>query len=110
MSKAQHGHDFGRGGDIEAAGTVGAAAEIEFHLAQRAVVQVHDAAPGDRLRVDVERVFPVEVTVDNGGEQVVRRRDGVHVPIEMEVDIRLRHDPGPAAAGRAALHSETGAE
>ncbi len=41
--------------------------------AQRAVVHVHDAAPGDAAAVDAELVAPVDVVVDQGREQVVRR-------------------------------------
>ena len=79
-------------------------------LAQRAVVHVHDAAPDDAARVDVELVAPVDVVVDHRRQQVVRRGDGVEVAGEVEVDVLHRHDLRVAAAGRAALHAEAGAE
>ena len=52
---------------------VGDAAERADDLAQRPVVHVHDAAPGDAAGVDAERVAPVDVVVDQRREQVVRR-------------------------------------
>ena len=48
------------------------AAERVDDRAQRAVVHVHDAAPGDAARVEAERVAPVDVVVDQRREQVVR--------------------------------------
>ena len=41
-------------------------------LAQRAVVHVEHAAPGDAALVDAERVAPVDVVVDHRRQQVVR--------------------------------------
>ena len=89
---------------------VGDAAERADDLAQRAVVHVEDAAPGDAARVDAERVAPVDVVVDQRRQQIVRRGDGVEVAGEMEVDVLHRHDLRIAAAGRAALHAEARAE
>jgi hypothetical protein len=40
-------------------------------LAQRAVVHVQHAAPGDAPLIDAERVAPVDVVVDQRGQQVV---------------------------------------
>ena len=57
-----------------------------------------------------EPVAPVDVVVDHRGEQVVRRRDGVEVAGEVEVDVLHRHDLGIAAAGGAALDAEAGPE
>ena len=39
--------------------------------AQRAVVHVHDAAPGDAARVEAEGVAPVDVVVEHRRQQVV---------------------------------------
>ena len=57
-----------------------------------------------------ERIAPIDVIVDQRGEQVVGGADGVEVAGEMEVDVLHRHDLGVAAAGRAALDAETWAE
>src|SRR5690606_8515889 len=78
--------------------------------AQRAVVHVHDTAPGDAPRIDAEAVAPIDVIVDQRGEQIVRRSDGMEVAREMKVDVLHRHDLGVSATGRAALHAEAGAE
>ena len=50
LGEAENRHDFGSDGDVEAGFariTVGDAAERADDLAQRAVVHIHDAAPGD---------------------------------------------------------------
>ena len=78
--------------------------------AQRAVVHVETAAPGDAARVDAELVAPIDVVVDHRGEQVVRGADRVEIAGEMEVDVLHRHDLRIAAAGGAALHAEAGPE
>ena len=57
-----------------------------------------------------EPVAPVDVVVDHGGEQVVRRGDGVEVAGEVQVDVLHRHHLGIAAARRAALDAEAGPE
>ena len=78
--------------------------------AQRAVVHVEHAAPGDAARIDAERIAPIDVIVEQRGEQIVRRGDGVEVAGEVQVDVLHRHDLGIAAAGGAALHAEGRAE
>ena len=111
--EAEDGHDLGGDRDVEARLAriaVGHAAERADDLAQCAVVHVHDAAPDDAAGVDAELVAPVDVVVDEGREQVVRRGDGVEVTREVEVDVLHRNDLGIAAAGRATLHAEAGAE
>ena len=111
--EAEDRHHLGGDGDVEAVlarEAVGDAAERRHDAAQRPVVHVHDAAPGDAALVDAELVAPVEVVVDEGGEQVVGGADGVEIAGEVEVDVLHRHDLGVAAAGRPALHAEAGAE
>ena len=78
--------------------------------AQRAVVHVEAAAPGDAARVDAELVAPIDVVVDHRGQQIVGGADGVEIAGEMQVDLVHRHDLRIAAAGRAALHAEAGAQ
>ena len=107
--EAEDGHDLGGDGDVEAVlarEAVGDAAERVDDLAQRAIVHVEHAPPGDAARVEAEAVAPVDVVVDHRRQQIVRRRDGVEVAGEVEVDVLHRHDLGVAAAGRAALDAE----
>jgi hypothetical protein len=61
-------------------------------------------------RWSMQAVAPVDVIVDERGEQIVRRGDGVEVAGEVEVDVFHRHDLGIAAAGGAALHAEARTE
>ncbi len=106
-------HDLARGGDVEPGlprVAVRPAAEPRHDVAERAVVHVEAAPPGDRERVEVGLVPVQDVRVDHGREQVVRRRDGMQIAGEVEVQVLHRHDLRVAAAGRAALHPEDRAE
>ena len=107
--EAEDRHHLGGDGDVEAGlarEAVGDAAERADDLAQRAVVHVHHAPPRDAPAVDPGLVAPVDVVVDQRRQQVMRRRDGMEVAGEMQVDVFHRHDLRIAAAGRAALHAE----
>ena len=107
--EAEDRHHLRRHRDVEAGLAriaVGDAAERAHDLAQRAVVHVHDAAPGDPPAVEAEAVAPIDVVVDQRGQQVMGRGDGVEIAGEMEVDVLHRDDLGIAAAGGAALHAE----
>ena len=75
-------------------------------IAERPVVHVDDAPPRHPPGVDVERVAPVDVVVDQRREQVVGGGDRVEVAGEVEVDVLHRHHLGVAAAGRPALLAE----
>ena len=111
--EAEDRHDFGGDGDVEtvlAREAVRDAAQRIGDLTKGAIVHVHDAAPGNAARVEAEFVAPVDVVVDQGREQIVRRTDGVEVTGEMEVDVFHRHDLGVTAAGSATLHAEAGPE
>ena len=71
---------------------------------------IHAALPGDAAGVDVQRVALLDGVVDHGRQQVVGGADGVDVAGKVEVDILHGHDLGIAAAGRAALDAEDGAQ
>ena len=111
--QAEDRHHLRGDGDVEtgfARHSVGDAPETRHDLAQRAIIHVEDAPPGDAARVDVEIVAPIDVVVDKRGEKVVRRRDGVEIAGEMQVDLLHRNDLGIAAARGAPLHAEAGSE
>ena len=78
--------------------------------AQGAVVHVERARPGDTCGVEIELVAVEHVRVDERGEQVVSRRDGVEVAVEVQVDLVGGLDLRASAARRSALHAEDGAE
>ena len=109
VGQADDRHHLGRHDDVEAvlAGhAVGHAAQAHDDLAQRPVVEVDHALPGDGARVDVQGVALVQVVVDHRGEQVVGRGDRGEVSGEGEVDVDHRHDLAVPATGRAALDAE----
>ena len=75
--EAEDRHDFGGDDDVEsvlAREAVGGAAEPDDDVAQRAIVHVHDALPGDAAHVEAKLVAVMDVVVDQRGEQVVRER------------------------------------
>ena len=72
--QAEYGHYLGRDGDVEPVfprEAVGNAAQAAHDRAQRAVVHVEAAAPGDPPRVDPQRITPIDRVIDHGGQQVV---------------------------------------
>src|SRR5207253_9831288 len=74
---------------------------------------LHDALPiweQDAGWIDVDLVPVEDVRVQDRGDQVVRRSDGVDVPGEVEVDLLHRQDLSSAASGRAAFRPEDGPE
>ena len=113
FGEGEDGHDLRGRGDDEAGAAVGAVAlAVDFDVdpAQRAVVHVHGARPPDVGGIEVEVVAVEEMGVDECGEKIVRRGDGVKVAGEMEIDLLAGLDLREAAAGGAALHAEDGAE
>ena len=107
--QAEDRHDLGGDDDVEAilarisiAGT----AQADDDVAQRAIVHVHHALPGDPSHVDIQVVAVVDVVVDERGQEVVGEPDGAEVAGEVQVDVLHGHDLGIATAGCAALHAE----
>ena len=87
-----------------------APAEAGDDVAQMAVVHVDRPPPGHAVGVDVGVVAVEHVPVDERGQHVVRRGDGVEVAGEVQVQVLHRHDLGQAAAGGPALDAEDRAE
>ncbi len=105
----EHGHHLRGRGDVEAGlarVAVGRPAEPERDLAQRPVVHVHGALPGDPQGVDVVRVAVQHRGVQQRRQQVVGGADRVDVAGEVEVEVLHRHHLGEAAAGGPALDPE----
>ena len=108
-SQAQQGHHLRRRCYHEpgfAGHAMSRSAQPDDDLSERAVVDVQRSGPRDRARFDVEGVVVVDGSVQRGREQVVRRRHGVEIAVEMEVDVLHGQDLGVAAAGAAALDAE----
>ena len=107
--EAEHRHDLGGDRDVEAILTrkaVRHAAQAVDDRAQRTVIHVDHAAPGDAAGVEIELVTPIDVVVDHRREQVVRGADGVEIAGEVKIDVLHRHHLGVPAPGGAALHPE----
>ena len=110
--QGEHRHDLGGGGDVEAglAGdSVFGRAQPDHQVAQRPVVDVEDAAPGDVVQVEAELVAVMQVVVEHGRQHVVGGCHGVHVAGEVEVQRLEGHGLAVAPAGRPALDAEGGA-
>ncbi len=113
LGQAEHRHHLGGDRDVEtvlAREAVGDAAERGDDRAQRTVVHVDGAAPGDAAAVEPERIAPVDVVVDQRAKQVVGGGDGVEIAGEVQIDVLHRHHLGIAAAGGTALDAEAGPE
>ena len=109
--QAEDGHDLGGHGDVEAGLALDALSALaDGDLAQRPVVQVDHARPGDVVGIDVELVALEQMVVEDGRAQVVGRGDGVDVAGEVEVDVLHGDHLGVAAAGRSALDAEARAQ
>ena len=77
---------------------------------EAAIVHIHTTTEKDIVYVDFQFVAAENVVVHQRAKQVVCRRDGVHVPREMQVDVGHGYDLGIAAPCRAALDAEYGTE
>ncbi len=111
--KREDGHDFRGGSDDESAMSIGAgllAAHTDHDVAERAVVHVEGARPVDLTGIDIQSVAVEEMRVEQRGEQVVGRGDGVEVAVEVEIDAGAGLDLRSAAARGSAFHAEDGAE
>ena len=118
----QDRHHFAGYGDVVAGlarHTILLGSQADNDLAQRAVVDIHNPVPGDRIRVDVQRLeagyfletlaivtLVHDTGVDRGGQQVVGGSHGMDVARQMQVEIFHRHGLAIAAAGSAALDAE----
>src|SRR5262249_44573314 len=70
----------------------------------------HGARPGDALDINVEIIAVKNVSVNQRGEQVVRRGNGVKVAVEVKIDFLAGLDLRQSATGSSALHAEHRAE
>jgi hypothetical protein len=105
--KAEDRHHLGRDCDVEAfLAPQPLTGDIHRQVAQRTVVHIECAAPGDRIGIEVERIAPIELIVDHRGEQIVRRGHGMEVAGEMQIDLDRGCHLRPAAARSATLHAK----
>ena len=111
--QAEDGHQFAGRRDVEASlcgQAIGGGAQTRDDGAQRAVVDVEDAAPEDFLQAEAVLGVLVEVVIEQGRNHVVGRSDGVEVAREVEIDFLHRQHLGMATAGGTALHAKARTE
>ncbi len=113
FGKRDDGHDFRSRGDDEtglAASTFFFTVERNMNVAERAVVHVDGARPGDAVGMETQFVAVKKMSVNQRCEQIVRRGDGVKIPMKMKIDFRAGLDLREAATRGAALHAKNRAE
>ena len=106
-------HDLGGRSDDEASiarSDAGLASQLNRDAAQRAIVHVERARPGDLFRVEIERVAVEHVRVHHGRKEIVCGGDGMEVAMKMQIDFLAGLDLRVPAARSAALQSEDGAQ
>src|SRR5260370_24997885 len=111
--KCDDGHDFRSGGDDETsvvASAVFFAVERNGDAAQRAIVHVERALPGDAMGIEIQIVAVEKMRIDERGKQIMGRGDGVKIAVKMEIDFRAGLDLRKAATRGAAFYSKNGAE
>ncbi len=113
LGQAEAGHYFRGHGDVKTAfmrHAVVGSAQTDDDVAQCPVVHIHHPFPDDAPGIDVELISLVDVVVDQRGQQIVGKFDGVEIAGEMEVYVLHGHDLGITAAGRTAFHAEARAQ
>ena len=84
------------------------AAEADDDGTKRPVVHVHRARPRDSAGIEAECIALMQVIVEHCRQQIVRGRDGVKVPGEVEVDLVHGKHLRVAAARRSPFTPNTG--
>ena len=111
--EAKDGHDFRSGSDVEARlgrYAIDGTAQAGDDVAQATVVYVQDALPLDFLQTETSMAILIKMVVEQRGNHVVRRGNGVEIAREVEVDVLHWEDLCVSAARSATLHAETRAE
>ena len=106
-------HYFGGGRDDEAGFTrhaVDLATEPYDYMPKSAIVHIDSARPENVVDIDAEPVVVMNVRIDHRSEQVMRRRHGVEVTIEVQVDQFTGDHLRLAAAGSSAFEPENRSE
>ena len=111
--ETQDCHNLRCRGDIEASlgrYSVDRATKSRHDKSQRAVVDVEHTTPHHLLQAYLLRAVVVEIVVEQSGNKVVSRGDGVEVASEVEVDILRRQYLGVTASSSTTLHTEARAQ
>ena len=105
----QDGHYLGCSGDVEtslARHPVLLGPESDHDVAKRPIVDVEHSSPGDVVLVEPQLVAFLQMVVEHRRQHVVRRRHGVHIARQMEVERFHRDCLAVAATGCTALDAE----
>ena len=109
----QDRHDLRSCCDEKAAGTIAAVTLLlvrcrhaDGDVAQRAIIHVQRARPGDAVGIEVQFIAVEDVRIDQRGQKVVGGGDGMKVTVEVKIDFLRRLHLRAATAGCAALHAK----
>ncbi len=106
----QNCHDFAGNGDVKARlaydSAFELAAQANDNTAQRPILDIQHAFPGNLVEVNIERVAAHQAIVDHGGQQIIGGAHRVNVASQMQVERFHRDNLGIAAACRAALNAK----
>ena len=113
LCKAEDGHNLGSRSDVETAlagYAVGLGTKTRNDVAQVAVVHVQHALPQHLAHGKALGLMLVDVVVQQGGNHVVCRGDGVEVASKVQVNLVHRQNLCIAAAGSTAFHAKAGTQ
>ena len=109
FGKTEYRHHFGGNGNIKTVRThhaVNRFAHAVDDVAQLTVVHIDHATPQHAFRIDVQLIALIDMVVEHGGEQVIRRTDGVKVAGKVQVNVFHRQNLGIAAACRTTFNTK----
>ena len=109
VRKAEDRHHLRGHGDIKARlarHAVRSATEPDHYVAECAVIEIQHTFPHHAAHIDVQRIALLDMVVNDRRQQVMRRRNRMKIPGEMQVDVLHRNNLRIAAACRAALQAK----
>ena len=113
LCKAEDGHNLGSRSDVETAlgsYAVGLGAKTRNDVTQVAVVHVQHTLPQHLAHGKALGLMLVDVVVQQGGNHVVCRGDGVEVASKVQVNLVHGQNLSIAATGSTALHAKAGTQ
>ena len=107
--QAENSHHFAGHGDVKAVlpgHALHPAAQAVHDVAQLTVVHIHTAFPGNLFHINPQRIALLNMVVQHGCQQVIRRADGMKISSKVQIDVFHRHHLSITAAGSTALDAK----